>query len=211
MPDSYSDGRNLFIDYMANSRKAGTYQIDARDRTEKRDGDFGYIETKYGAYCTSYYGSSGNRLMIPETLNGLTVTAIGFVASGSNIKGAFEGKNVSRVFIPNSVTSIGENAFTQNQLTSVTIPDSVTYIGDDAFRDNKLTSVTIPNGITYIGERAFRVNNLTSVTIPNSVTSIGEGAFRNNNLTSVTIPNSVTSIGKDAFLDDRRVQIRYSD
>ena len=87
-------------------------------------------------------------------------------------------------------------------LTSVTIPNSVTSIGGDAFRGcTGLTSVTIPNSVTSIGSYAFyNCTGLTSVTIPNSVTSIGSWAFSGcSGLTSVTIPNSVTSIGSAAF------------
>ena len=76
---------------------------------------------------------------------------------------------------------------------------SVTSIGSNAFRENNLTSVTIPNSVTSIGDLAFYNNNLTSVTIPNSVTSIEFSAFSSNSLTSVTIPSSVTSIGNYAF------------
>ena len=105
--------------------------------------------------------------------------------------------------IPNSVTSIGANAFSGcDGLTSVTIPNSVTSIGDYAFDYcGGLTSVTIPNSVTSIGDYAFRFcDGLTSITIGNSVTSIGEGAFSGcDGLTSVTIPNSVTSIGANAF------------
>ena len=107
------------------------------------------------------------------------------------------------VTIPNSVTSIGDNAFYGcTGLTSITIPNSVTSIGKSAF-DNctGLTSITIPNSVTSIGEFAFSgCTGLTSITIPNSVTSIGEFAFGDcTGLTSITIPNSVTSIGKFAF------------
>ena len=105
--------------------------------------------------------------------------------------------------IPDSVTTIGEDAFSNcYSLTSVTIPDSVTTIGDEAFRNcDSLTSVTIGDSVTTIGNRAFAIcKSLTSVTIPDSVTTIGVGAFNGcSSLTSVTIGNSVTTIGEDAF------------
>ena len=55
------------------------------------------------------------------------------------------------------VTAIGDNAFSFfNILTSVTIPDSVTTIGEEAFEYcNDLENVTIPNSITEIGNDAF--------------------------------------------------------
>ena len=130
-------------------------------------------------------------VVIPSSINGISVTAIG--------EGAFEFNDLTSVVIPDGVTTIGDYAFYSNNLTSVVIPDSVTTIGNYAFYYNNLTSVVIPDSVTTIGEAAFEFNDLTSVVIPNSVTTIGSGAFRNNNLTSVVIPDSVTEIGGSAF------------
>ena len=108
-------------------------------------------------------------------------------------------------------TSIGAGDFNnRNNLTSVTIPDSVTSIGVQAFSgceglirlNSDVDGVfNIPNSVTSIGAGAFSYCfGLTSVTIPNSVTSIGGTAFGNCRLlTSVTIPDSVTSISGATF------------
>ncbi len=105
--------------------------------------------------------------------------------------------------IPNSVTSIGDRAFSEcSSLSSITIPNGVTSIGEFAFDScTGLTSITIPNSVTSIGWAAFSFcTGLTSVTIPNSVTSIGGHAFSScTALTSITISNSVTIIYGDTF------------
>ena len=118
--------------------------------------------------------------------------------------------SLQSVTIPDSVTSIGESAFEGcSSLQSVTIPDSVTSIGESAFEGcSSLQSVTIPDSVTSIGDSAFfACLSLQSVTIPDSVTSIGDSAFYGcSSLQSVTIPNSVTSIGDSAFVDCSSLQ-----
>ena len=113
------------------------------------------------------------------------------------------GKELSDLVIPNSITSIGNYAFSGfSGLTSVTIPNSITSIGGSAFYGcSGLTSVTIPNSVTSIGGSAFNnCSSLESVTIGDKVASIGSCAFANcSGLKSLTIPNSVTSIGSFAF------------
>jgi BspA type Leucine rich repeat region (6 copies) len=110
---------------------------------------------------------------------------------------------VTSVTFPNSVTSIGYNAFYICPLTNVTMGNGLTSIGSYAFFLTGLKSVTIPSGVTNIGYYAFGYcAHLTGITLPNSVTTIGYDAFDNcTNLGSVTIGNSVTSIGYHAFAD----------
>ena len=78
-------------------------------------------------------------LVIPEQIQGLPVTSIGY--------GAFRDcRNLTSITIPNGVTSIDHRAFDGcRSLTSITIPDSVTSIGINAFDScSSLTSITIP-------------------------------------------------------------------
>ncbi len=121
------------------------------------------------------------------------------------------------VNIPETVTSIKENAFYSSQVTSVTIPTSVTLIEANAFLNcTKLTSINVDAGNThYISTDGVlfnyakdtliqypRGNNRTSYTIPTGVTTIGYNAFRQcTNLTSITIPDGITEIGERAFMD----------
>ena len=146
--------------------------------------------------CNAIIETNSNNLFIgcKNTVIPNSVTSIG--------NNAFFGVDLISIEIPNSVTSIGDNAFSCcNVLTSVEIPNSVTSIGIAVFdRCESLTSVTIPNSVTSIGDYAFYYcTALTSVTIGNSITSIGDFAFTNTALTSVEIPNSVTSIGRWTF------------
>ena len=173
------------------------------------DYDFEYNEIRYkiisetGLFGTvevvGSYTNYATHFTIPETFiyDGVhyEVTRIG--------DGAFnKHKTITVIELPNSITSIGKNAFENSTLKEITIPNSVTEIEEYAFDGcAKLTSVTLGEGVTTIGENAFSsCSSLTSITIPNSVTTIGHWAFMAcSSLASITIGNSVTSMGYDAF------------
>jgi hypothetical protein len=89
----------------------------------------------------------------------------------------------ANTIIPNTVTSIGENAFCGlTGLTSIDIPESVTSIGTGAFSFcfNLTGDLTIPNSVTTIGSGAFfQCSGFDgTLTIGESVTFIGDYAFR---------------------------------
>ncbi len=94
------------------------------------------------------------------------------------------GKIVSGITIPDSVTSIRKNAFKNcSAITKVRIPDSVTSIGDYAFHNCRgLMEVSLGNSVAYIGDYAFSSypendKGWRSVSIPDSVSYIGKNAF----------------------------------
>lgn len=70
------------------------------------------------------------------------------------------------------VTMIDHAAFHDSAVTSVTIPDSVTSIHDDAFVNcSQLTNISIPNSVTFIGNYAFAgCPSSMTVTYPGSKT-----------------------------------------
>ena len=116
---------------------------------------------------------------------------------------SFRNQNIESYIIPNSVTSIGDAAFSGcRSLSDIVIPNSVSSIGDAAFSGcRSLTEIVIPNSVTSIGGGVFwNCRSLSNIVIPNSVSSIGTWAFLGcKSLRSLVIPDSVTSIGDKAF------------
>ena len=93
-----------------------------------------------------------------------------------------------------NITSIGKNTFYQiPNLTSIEIPDSVTSIGEYAFTYSGLSSIEIPDSVTKIGYQAFAYNQLASVDF-SGTSELSHGSFLYNPLISITVPDSF-SIG----------------
>ncbi|MDI6914482.1 MAG: cell wall-binding repeat-containing protein [Desulfitobacteriaceae bacterium] len=79
---------------------------------------------------TKYNGPGGD-VVIPSTIGGVSVTAIGEKAF---YKELFTSDTITSVIIPSGVTTIGFGAFgNRNKIIAITIPSTVTSIGDYAF------------------------------------------------------------------------------
>lgn len=124
------------------------------------------------------------------------------IVTNYKYKGAAADVTIPSHYKGKPVTMIDHAAFHDSAVTSVTIPDSVTSIPDDAFAFcSQLTNISIPNSVTFIGFSAFNsCTSLKSITLPSSLSTIQSSAFYNcGNLETIRIPVSVTFIGNYAF------------
>ena len=155
-----------------------------RDLTLTAKFDYGYEYYGTKVMGLTDYGKSLSKIYI---LDGMTEIAAR----------AFKGElTLEEIDIPNSVKSIGDNAFYNcDVLTNVSFGENskLNSIGDDAFSGcDKLKNITIPSNVNSIGEYAFSFcEGLTNIVIPSSVKTIGERAFCGcYKLTSVTFENT---------------------
>ncbi len=145
---------------------------------------------------TGVDGTPTGALVIPATINGHPVTAIGWSAFRSC-------RELTSVSIPEGVTSIGNYAFRDcNELMSISIPNGGTNLGGTTFYGcSRLTEIAIPAGVTIIDGYAFYgCSQLASISVPEGVTTIWHNAFQNcSGLPGIDLPDSMTTIGNNVF------------
>lgn len=141
------------------------------------------------AVITGYTGSSST-VVIPSTIGGYPVVAIG--------DEAFREAVITSVTIPAGVTTVGFAAFKAcEKLTEVNLPNTLTVIEAGAFSFcTSLRNIHLPNSLKKLEYWAFdHCSALVSVTLPNGLEEIEYLAFGYcTNLTSLNIPDSVSYI-----------------
>lgn len=192
-----STGKDIFegCDYLEIS---GSY-----DKLHLNKDDLSY-------YNDNFYGCPHYSLILADGLSKIPESAF-------KLRGGLIG-----ITIPNSVISIGINAFYNSGLKSVVLSDNLISIGNSAFSGcSELQSIVLPESLESIGTCAFldctklksvvslpkvkRIEPYTfsdsgieSINMPN-VESVGERAFKNCvYLSSVTFPSSC-ELGKESF------------
>ena len=136
-------------------------------------------------------------------------TAYGDVYTEDNIigksmfYGCFNG-NDATVILPESVISIGMEAFMGCNIVDLTLPKSLKKTGNSAFAFcRKLTKINFPEGMLEIGHDSFGECPIETITIPSTMTTIGSWAFYGNtalkHLIIKAMPSTLNTIGADAF------------
>lgn len=172
-----------------------TYTLNAADHT---------------ATVANYDNSTPDGVIdIPDTVisggQPYTVTAIG----DSAFNPSYTTTNVSSVFIPATVTSIGGFAFRCCKfLATVTFAEDshLKSIGDSAFSGTnpahpRFKEIQIPASVKTIGTKAFHnCQDLESITLPASLETIESGAFSScRNLSEIKLPTSLKAIQSSVF------------
>lgn len=133
--------------------------------TEAIVDDYAYTMNADGTVSISGYTGTDVDLVLPTTINGYVVSAIGDHAFEANW-------NLKSVVIPSGVAIIGESAFSDcGNLESVVIADTVGTIRRGAFIScTALTTLDIPMSVGEIMEEAFTgCAGLTDITIRSSL------------------------------------------
>jgi len=89
--------------------------------------EFTFINHPDGIEITGCVSTCPSVLVVPESIDGVTVTRIG--------AGAFVSANLVSLRLPDTIKHIGGEAFADSGLESIIIPNSVVSAGHDTFRD----------------------------------------------------------------------------
>lgn len=131
----------------------------------------------------------------------------------TNIVDAFiNNVNVEEIILPNTLTTIGENAFSGCiNLKTILIPQTVTGIAGFAFKDcRSLPAIEIPEKVTSIGNSAFQgCANLKNVILPTGIKAINAREFADcPALEIVSIPATVETVQKTAFENSLSINLK---
>ncbi len=177
-----------------------TEKIDRSASSDLIYGDFTYTVSGDSVTITGYTGNDGS-VVVPEEIDGKTVTAIG--------KYAFSGCSaLETINFNNGLQSIGSEAFSGcNNLRNINLPESLTTIGCGVFTSPYITSITIPKNVVSMGQ-GYTVGystfsgckNLETVIFEEGITKIPDVAlYYCESVKNIVIPDGVKIIGNRAL------------
>lgn len=175
----------------------------------RTSGDFQYTLKSNGTATIVGYTGSGD-IIIPQMLDGYTVTAIGDGAFFRQYKGSEKNRSVT---LPDTIKSIGAFSFCNANITSINLPDGLEDIGKGAFVGcNSIAyrmSVNHPTfavieGALYNKSQKKLIWGKEGATIPEGIKIIGDYACYEVpncgiNKSGIVLPSTIEEIGDYAF------------
>lgn len=160
--------------------------------------NFKYIINSNGTATLKELSSKNSNIVLPREVDGHKFTKIA--------NGALKNTNYTNIIIPDTYKEVGNNAFFQMKyLERVYIPNSLETIKNQAFMYcESLTYVDSGDDLklSNIGDNAFYGCNLKKIFLPNSIKDLGDKVFsKNNNLISLTVDNIHIKDTKYFFAD----------
>ena len=151
----------------------------------------------------AFFGCGLESIVFPQSLQIIADAVDKAGVPNYDYHGAFENNyKLTKITIPDKVTSIGSRAFEQcTSLSEVILPEGLTTIGAVAFQlCSSLKTIQLPKTVSSIST-AFAYSGLEEIEIPENVTTLS-GAFQGcSQLKNVILPPTITSIGDNTFKD----------
>ena len=99
--------------------------------------------------------------------------------------------------------TIGNSAFKEcSALATIFLPESLTSLGDEVFVSSGIKTISLPEKTVHIGTRAFHITRqLRSITFAEQIklTEIPTGCFQGSGIETIRIPKFVQTIGFATF------------
>lgn len=128
------------------------------------------------------------KVILAKTLESIPVWAFGSCTS------------LADVTWPQNLKTISYYAFYEAPIATLQLPETVTSIGDKAFSNNKaITSFVFPKHVGKVLSTFSGCTNLTEVVLPEDATEIYKEAFMGAGIKQIIIPEGYTTIMGDAF------------
>ena len=128
------------------------------------------------------------KVIFAKTLESIPVWAFGSCTS------------LADVTWPQNLKAISYYAFYEAPIATLQLPETVTSIGSKAFSNNKaITRFVFPKHVGKVLSTFSGCTNLTEVVLPEDATEINTEAFRGTGIKQIIIPEGYTTIMGEAF------------
>lgn len=146
----------------------------------------------------------GNKLKIPEGITEIGEDALNLLRNRKV-------KNL-QIKMADTVTKIGEQAFSGLHIQKIRLSDNLNEIGERAFASTVFVNkVEIPKSIKEIPEACFQEATFThGIELPRQLECIKMNAFERTNMVELKIPNSVRILGNAVFKNSTIKKINLS-